>query len=181
MTRLKLRGDNGHLMTKSLFLDLWKYDSEQPPQEPPYWLVESLIPGDKRPVFRDEFIKLRDVTGVKLANKYLEGYEHLQRLLEQSWFKDQYDMWVKIVYQTLKQEALERIVEISSEGSAQSLSAAKYIADMVSGEITPKKRGRPSSEEVSGELKKQVRQLSKAEEDYNRITNWNVIKGGKGT
>lgn len=177
----KVRNGRNRLYTKSLFADVPSshIDGLQD-EEAPYWLSECDIEGDKRPVFKDEFLRLRDATGVKLAHKYLASFEHLQRLLECHWFKSQWDLWVKELYAILKQEALERIEEISKEGSAQSLSAAKYIADMVSGEsATPKKRGRPSSEEVSGELKNQVRQLTKAEEDYNRLTQWNVIKGGK--
>jgi len=177
--KLPLKATNGVLLTKGLCADNF-FTTEEGYITAPYWLNENAL-DDKRPVLREEFLKLRDVTGIKFARKFLENFQHLEKLLQTDWFKPAYDAWVREIYLTLKQEALEKIEAISNEGSTQSFSAAKYIADLVSETNPAKKRGRPSSEEVQGELKKQARQLSKAEEDYNRLTSWEVIKGGKGS
>jgi hypothetical protein len=131
------------------------------------------------PELREKFLELNDPTGFKFAEKYLESYARLENLLTQGWFKNSWDDWQNELRARIKSEALKRIQEISEEGSAQSLNAAKYLANGEYLEGAGAKRGRPSKEEVSGELKRQVKAIDVLNEDFNRMTGLTVVQGGK--
>lgn len=182
---MSFRASNGHWRKRDLFVDVIRHFAETdrglPEEFAPYWLNKKLDPQDKRPILRDLFIEAGDPVGVKFAKKYLGGWDHFQALLKCTWFSKVYQEWQIELRANIKANALQKIQEISEEGSAQSLAAAKYLAN---GEYTEEgkasaKRGRPSKEEVQGELKRQVKALTQAEEDFNRMTQFAVINGGK--
>ena len=176
----KFRAGNNNLKTRSLFADGdiavpggWQTDYT----DALYWLYSK---GDERPWLKEEFLKLKDPTGVKFANKFFEDWDHFQYMLRSQWFQDCYKSWQQELRATLKQEALEVIKTIMMEGSTQSFAAAKFIATSeYDEEGKSAKRGRPSKEEVQGELKKAAKALSQTEEDYNRMMGLTVIQGGK--
>ena len=85
------------------------------------------------------------------------------------------------LYTIMKQEALDKILEIMATDSSQALAAAKYIASKEFEPKSPHSRGRPSKEEISGAIKTAVSQLTKTEDDYKRMTGLTVISGGKKT
>lgn len=128
--------------------------------------------------FRKKFLELRDPIGFKFAEKYLSGYQELERVMKFSWFLEHWEEWQKELRAAIKSDALERIQEISVEGSAQSLNAAKYLANGEYLEDAPK-RGRPSKAEVTGELKRNVKVIEELNEDYKRMTGLTVVQGGK--
>ena len=139
--------------------------------------------------FKQHFLDYKDPVGVVFAEKHLGGYSELQRLLKFNWFSTEWTKWQEDLRAKIKSEALTRIQEISSEGSAQSLNAAKYLAN---GEYeeTKNTKGRPTKEMIKGELKRQVEAVQAVNEDYKRMTGlpvtrlagWNpvtVVQGGK--
>lgn len=179
----KFRAGNNNLKTRSLFADGEKAGPggwETDYSGALYWLYSK---DDERPFMKDEFLKLKDPTGVKFANKFFEDWEHLQYLLKAKWFRECWDSWQSELEAILKQEALEVIRTIMMEGSTQSFAAAKFIATSEykqEGKASTK-RGRPSKEEVQGELKNAIKAASQTEEDYNRMMGLTVIQGGKAT
>ena len=176
----KFRAGNNNLKTRSLFADGEKAGPggwETDYSGALYWLYSK---DDERPFMKDEFLKLKDPTGVKFANKFFEDWEHLQYLLKAKWFRECWDSWQSELKATLKQEALEVIKTIMTEGSTQSFAAAKFIATSeYEQEGKTSKRGRPSKEEVQGELKNALKAATQTEEDYNRMMGFTVINGGK--
>lgn len=139
-----------------------------------------LIQKKDLPELRKKFLECQDPVGYKFAEKHLGGYEFLEKLLKTNWFKPHWTTWQEQLRAEIKSKALERIQEIAVEGSAQSLNAAKYLAngEYIDGIKTPG-RGRPTKEEVSGELKRQVKALDVKQEDYSRMTALTLIQGGK--
>ena len=127
-----------------------------------------------------EFVSLRDPSGYKWTQKFLEGdIRHWKKLLECSWFKEAYALWLEELETILKVEALDKIQEIAKTKSNQTFQAAKFLAQEGWKQKPESTRGRPSKEEISGELKKAVNVLTEVDEDINRIGGLKVITGGK--
>lgn len=163
-----LRGGNNQFLTASLFY------------EPYFAMQEEFRAIGTTPVFtlhvdregyinaHTTFVAERDPTGIKWSTKYIGGPQHLLRLLASDWFREAYESWVEETEQVMSSEAVELIRKISTGGSPAAFQAAKYIAnkDYKKGSS---KRGRPSSEEIKGELKKAVRQAEGLASDAERI------------
>jgi len=181
--KVNFKSSQGKWLLRALFLDVIRnlgnsVYSHDYSTDAPYWLNNNLD-NDSRPVLRHEFIKLRDPTGVKFANKWLGGWQHLKALQESKWFAETWAEWQEELYQTDKMERLEKIREIAESTEPQAFQAAKYLANREY-ESTPSKRGRPSKEEISGNLKNEIRQLTQLEEDNQRMTGTlTLIQGGK--
>ena len=137
-----------------------------------YWLDDKFIEDDPRPVFRDLYLKLKDPTGVKAAQLYLDGYPHFEYLVETApWFKEAIQRWNREIETLFKAEAIARVRELAegAAGEAVQLAANKYLANVDYNKDTKSKRGRPTAKEVEGELKRQARTISATEADYQRM------------
>lgn len=168
----KLKGDGNQWLTRGLFADMIRaFKGPEISQEEianaPYWL-DTNEAGDSRPTMRVEYIKLGQLTGVKLYNKYFGGYPHFQRLMDAAWFRESFEAWQKELHADLKAKAFQVIQEIAEQGGAQGLAANKYIIEALD-EPKTSGRGRPSKEEVQGELKKQIRIHSEQDDDAKRV------------
>jgi hypothetical protein len=166
------KAENGNWYTSSLFHEIQRTNAQ--PERP----IEPVFTFTGRPGLidaRKTFIALEDPTGYKWAQEYLHSWEHFQTLLRAKWFRTEYESWCEEIKIVLKSRAIQKISEIAAGGSVQALNAAKYIA---SAEWEKKGRGRPSSEEVSGELNKAMRDASGFEEDARRM-GLTLIQGGK--
>lgn len=123
------------------------------------------------------FIAMRDPTGYKWATKYLADWRHWVRLCELPWFQKALTAWQTALQMELKAEAIQKIIEVASSETPQSLAAAKYIAEE-GWSVKESKRGRPSQAEVRGALKQAMQVASVHDEDAERI-GLKVINGGK--
>jgi hypothetical protein len=157
---------NNTWYTEALF---WDRVVEKPLElrqdfEPPFTLY------DEKPGFvcvRTTFVALMDPTGYKWAQEYLGDYAHWKKLIKSKWFQEAYDVWMDEMKMKIRSEALKTIKDIAEEGQpAQALVAAKYLAGF---EWEKHNRGRPSSSEIQGELKKQAKLLTEEDEDAKRI------------
>jgi hypothetical protein len=126
---------------------------------------------------RKTFLSLRDPTGYLWAVKYLGSWEHWEYLMRSSWFEEAYNGWVRELKTVLKMEALQKIDEIARSGSVQAFPAAKYLAS-AEWEKAVRTRGAPSKEELQGELRNAVKELTVLEEDAQRM-GLTIIQGGK--
>ena len=163
----------GNWYTQALF---WETSQGRPMEERVIHPVFSLY--NDRPGCincRKTFLELRDITGYKWAIKYLGDYAHWLRLIDIPWFKTAYESWKAELIHQLKSEAINKIVEIASGDSSQSLPAAKYIVEEG---WKGSKRGRPSKSEMDAELKRATKEAEATEEDFERI-GLKVISGGK--
>ena len=127
---------------------------------------------------RRSFVHEGDPTGYKWALKYLDSYRQFERLLESSWFKEAFDQWVRELNMKNRADAIKKIKEIADKGNdTQSLQASKYLAEVGWDKQTG--RGRPSKEELKGELKRLADLSQQTTEDLERIGGLKLIKGGK--
>jgi hypothetical protein len=116
---------------------------------------------------RKTFVELEDPTGYKWAMQYLGDFEHWKRLMTCKWFAEAYDVWMNELKMKIRSESLSTIKEIRDAGlPAQSLVAAKYLASF---EWEKAGRGRPSKQEIQGELKRAALALEAEDEDALRI------------
>ncbi len=115
---------------------------------------------------RTTFVELGDPTGYQWAMRYLGDWTHWQKLMQCKWFVEAYNGWVQELETKARSEAIIRLQEIAASESPQAISAAKYLASL---EYKKSGRGRPSKEEVAGELKKAIEASEMEREDYERI------------
>lgn len=162
-----LRGKSNALLTVSLFYEPWAA-TEEPLRAQGLKPIFTLTTDRAGYVSaRKTFLELRDPTGVLWAEKWLEGVNHLNRLLQAPWFSEAFDIWVGECEQLLQAEALTKIKSIQDSESPASFQAAKYLA---SKEWQRRGRaGRPSKAEVSGELKRAMALVEAQNDDLARI------------
>ena len=125
--------------------------------------------------FRRVYVQLADPTGYKLSQLYLEDYDHWTLLMKASWFREAKEAWDKELDAKLASEGLSTIRMFSDgiEGVAPALQlqAAKYLANLEHKKVPKEasKRGRPTKEEVAGELKTQTQEAATFADDAARI------------
>lgn len=161
--------------TKALFYEQYNmYTIEKRPSIKPVFTLYNDQPGLINA--RKTFVELGDPSGYKWAIKYLGDYDHWRFLMECSWFREAYEVWMNELNMKLQSEAIDRIKEIASNPTdKQSLVANKWLASKPWQEKTTN-RGRPSKAELQGEMKRHVEALTAEEEDAKRIGLLKVVK-----
>ena len=156
----------GRYRTKSLFKE-W-----ETPAYPAYY---NLGPEDegKYASLRKRYLEIADPTEYEFASKALGGWDHHTAMLRNcKWYREHIEEWRKELYTLLQSKALAHIKAIAETGrGAIKLNANRYIAEQgwKNDGKAPPKRGRPTKNEVEGELKKQAEAAAKLEDDANRI------------
>lgn len=163
--------------TRSLFLEEREDDVDLEPvfsfQDRPIPVKPGLIP------MKDTFMAFKDTSGYAWAMEYLKSWEHYNVLLKKSWFRERIDKWIEEMHLSERNSALATIREIAKgENPVQALAASKYLAERA---WEKPSRGRPSKEEIKGELKKAVKALDEEEADLARMQSapFTVVQGGK--
>lgn len=116
---------------------------------------------------RKTFLELRDPTGYTWAIKYLSEYAHFKVLMKLDWFKAALDAWKDELDVLLQAEALQKIQETAKGASQSAYQAAKFLAQREHRKVSS--RGRPSTEEVKGELRRQATEAQETTDDYHRV------------
>lgn len=136
--------------------------------------------GKPIPNFRKEYVRLGDPTGYKLAELYLEDYDHWEFLMKCKWFVEAKEQWDRELDAKLTADGMDavRLIADGVEGVAPAvqLSAAKFLATKAyrnKADDKPK-RGRPSKEEIAGNLKQASEDEKAFADDLKRIT---LVKG----
>jgi hypothetical protein len=157
--------------TESLFADVIYFKKRHLSEKAPYWLVRNKL-GDDRPCFRDWFLHFEDLSGYEVAMKFLGSKEHWDKMYNASeWFRDAVEEWKVELRARLAARAMEAIQAMVTDPDtppSQRLSAAKFVVDNLTEK--PDKRGRPSREVVSGQLKKEIETIKDSDADWERMT-----------
>ncbi len=161
-------------LTRTLFWENHQ-DVKQQCRYEPVFSLDRDIPGLVN--CRSTFIEIGDPTGYAWAQEYLQSWEHWEKLMQSSWFEQAYEGWLREYKMKLRSEAVGIITKIAQEGSQQALQAAKYLAS-AEWEKPATGRGRPSKEEMKGELARAVKQYEYEQDDAKRI-GLTLIQGGK--
>lgn len=167
-----LRGGKNALLTVSLFLEPWQSAAEQFRAEG-ITPIFSLNGRDGYVDAHQTFVDLKDPTGVLWAEMWLEGVNHLNRLLKCDWFRDAFDSWAEEITQVMQAEALRKIREISEGEGPAAFQASKYIAGR---DWQKSPRGRPSKAAVTAEARAIAQQNGEHAEDLDRITTHTKLK-----
>lgn len=101
-------------------------------------------PHQGYPSLYEAYMDSDDPTEYTFAVNYLESWDHWQVLSGSAWFQPYAEKWRKDLEARTRSRAIKTIITKASDGSRESLSAAKYIAEI----LGTKKRGRPSAQEV---------------------------------
>lgn len=123
--------------------------------------------------FRKEYVKDEDPTGYKTASRLLEDYSHWQLLMGTQWFKDAKKIWDEELDAKLEARAMDAMKALmvdTDNKPAERIAAAKIIlgkTGVKQPQTSP--RGRPSKEEVQGNLKQETAAERTLQEDLARI------------
>lgn len=155
--------------TKGLF-----YETTLPDERPEFgtsWTLKEkdLIVGDKTyRSMKRVYLDMEDVTEYDFAMATLNSYKHWERLVESPIIRKHIDQWRKELNLKLKARAMKAIINAATVDEKSSFQAMKYLAD---NEYLDKKakRGRPSKEEVSAELRREVEINKTFKDDAERI------------
>lgn len=154
---MQLRNHQNKRYTKQLFWEQWV---TLPETERSFHPVFTLF-ADKEGYtnFGKAYVEANDPSGYKVAQLLLNGdYEHWQYLCKCNWFKEAKEKWDAELDAKIYSEALAKITELAKGEDAKALQAAKFLANREyrAKQGSTKGRGRPSAEEVAGELKREV-------------------------
>lgn len=137
---------------------------------PVFSLYQDWVGHDGYPLIncRRTFLELKDPTGYKWAMMYLGEWSHWKHLLKLQWFQTALAGWKEELDELIKSEAIQKIAEVAAGSSQSAFQAAKFLAtqDYKKG---PHGRGRPTTAEVSGELKQAMLVVAAEDEDYQRM------------
>ena len=160
--------------TKSLFHEMWIGIPIESRTGTPKFSLHRDKPGLIN--FGKEYIAYGDMTGYKIADKYLEGYSHWNMLMKAQWFKEAKAIWDEEIEARLHAEAMETLVAISKGEGPQAIQAAKFLATKQYREkgSLAKGRGRPTKDQIEGELKREAEDLKTITNDAARI--FKVVK-----
>ena len=167
-----LRGGGNALLTVSLFLEPWQSQNVEFRAEGLH-PVFSMTGKDGYVDVHQTFLETRDPTGVIWAEIWLEGVNHLNRLMKCDWFVELFSIWQEECEQLVQAEALQKIRSISTGGSPAAFQAAKYLAGR---EWKKNGRGRPSKASIAAETRAMAEKLGQHQEDLDRITGNGKLK-----
>ena len=163
----KFRNINGQRMTSSLFFEQSYHD----PSKAIYTLKDIDWKG-YRSLYR-LYLEEEDLTEYLFANKYFENWSHWLDICNSPWFRDYIERWRTELNLKMEAQALRRIQEESKDkDSKNNFSANKTVLDKLWKENNPTKataRGRPTKDEVRGELNRRANEEQKLQEDFDRI------------
>ena len=165
--RKKFKNKTGNYIVQGLFLEdsyntnlaVYTFDGE-----------DKTYKGKVYPSLKRLYLEYGDVKEYSFANKYLYDWPHWERLCKNVIVSRHIEMWRRELELSLESESMLTMVSLADGGSYQ---AAKYLADRGWG---AKRRGRPSNEEVAGELERQVNEAAEFDEDFKLLT---IHKGDK--
>ena len=169
----KFRNEVNQRYCKQLFYDQWiRLGTENRAFHPLYTLHDE---KEGYICFGKEYIKDMDTTGYKTSQRLLEDFNHFNLLMKSPWFREAKEIWDNEIKAKLEAEGLAAIREISKmkdeDGvkAATRLAAAKELVRLGKEKTKRSAAGRPSNEEVSGEIKRAARETSAFEDDAARI------------
>lgn len=132
---------------------------------------DHLFNGKVLPSLYLKYIEEEDLTEYNFAMKYLENFEHWQKLCECTWFKDYVKRWRTELELKIKSRALKQIQVEAASGSKLSFQAARWLAEKgwIDKTQEPSRRGRPSKAEIDRLAQEELLSNLKVEEDLKRL------------
>lgn len=167
----KFRGITNKRITSQLFYENWVRRGDGQLDEKPLFTLNADVPG--YPNFGKIYVSLMDKTGYKISQSHLEDYKHFQALMKGSVFAEAKAEWDDEIDARLEAEALANLRRIASSESKDALTASKALLVYAGKErpVKPLRRaGRPSSDEIKGEMKRSLQEQKTLDEDIARLS-----------
>lgn len=133
--------------------------------------VDKTYKGKVYPSLKRLYLEVGDPEEYLFAEKHLFDWPHWMRLCKNQWLKPHIEQWREELNLSLRSEGIATLIDLAIND--KSYQAAKWLAD--EGWIK-NKRGRPSKEELEGELKKRADIQEQFKEDFQLLE---LHKGGK--
>lgn len=173
MKSSNFRAPNGQYFTRQLFWEMYiDLPIERRVTEPLFTLYrdkEGLIN------FGKEYIKTKDPTGYKIAQKLFHGDYTLWTTLNSCrWFVAAKEVWDREIDAALVSEGIDAIREMARDGMpAQKLAAAKFLATKAYRKDSSASKGRPKREDVDKAAKDLALIEKDLQDDLKRIQGMN--------
>lgn len=176
MIESEWKDPRGVKYTKSLFLETSLDKS----------LVKYTLADEDRegyPSLYRLYMEMGDLTEYEFATTYFYNWDHWKKLCVAGWFIPHVARWREELDLKTKAEALKRIKQEAKDPKAKNtFSANKILIDRSwenSKPKTPKRKaGRPTQEEVTGELKRTTKEARELGEDWARIMGYADVREG---
>jgi hypothetical protein len=115
------------------------------------------------------YMETNDPTEWRFATKYLDGWDHWERLCESPWFKPYIERWRRELQLRVASESLSRIMAESKTNSRDSFTANRYLLERGWEPKDSKKAGRPSKDAIRAEAKRMASETSQVTDDFQRL------------
>lgn len=164
------RNSVGKRITRSLFLEL------DPNPEHPY-VKYTLKDVEWRgyPSLYRLYMDLGDLTEYEFATTYFESWEHWNEVCTIREFIPYLLRWRQELALLTKSQIVKNLKQESEKGSFQPNKILLEFADQLQQSMpqafSTTKRGRPSKDELNGELQRRADETERLHEDFERITN----------
>tara|TARA_R110000850_G_C9824450_1_gene452751 strand:- start:197 stop:715 length:519 start_codon:yes stop_codon:yes gene_type:complete len=122
---------------------------------------DKLYKGKLYPSLKKAYLEESDVTEYEFAKKYLFDWPHWERLCKNAIVSRHINAWREELTLALRSEGIATLIDLAIND--KSYQAAKFLAD--EGWIK-NKRGRPSNEEVEGEVARRAKIEKEFSEDF---------------
>ena len=154
----KMKDEKGRYITQSLFLEIgydvskaiFTLDGE-----------DKVYKGVTYPSLKKLFLELSDPIEYVFANTYLYDWEHWQRISNNKILLEHISKWREELQLSLMSEGVLTLIDLAKNQS--SYQAGKWLADNGWNKNT---KGRPSKEDVEGELNRRADKRAEYEEDF---------------
>jgi hypothetical protein len=171
MEKLKppYRNNTNQRYTKQLFYEKWiELPIEMRVVAPPFTLNN---PKEGYVCFRTKYVNDGDPTGYTTAMGTLGDFTYWEFLMAVPWFREAKENWDRELDAKLKSEGMKKIRELAKGEDPKALQAARFLAtqEYKKGSGASLKRGRPTKEEIEGNLKAETRAAKDIEDDAARI------------
>lgn len=163
----KFRDERNSYITQSLFIEV-NYDAEK--------AVYSWGPRDREykgkvyPSLRRLYLETADPTEYEFAERYLDGWDHWQRIVNNKLLFEQIKTWREELEVKLRSKAVRSALSMARDN----FQAAKWAAD---GGWKGAKPGRPSKEEKATERRIRERVGEDVNEDAERVISFLKERG----
>ena len=122
---------------------------------------DKLYKGSLYPSLKRLYLEQGDVTEYEFAKKYCYDWPHWERLCKNAVVGRHIATWREELYLSLRSEGIATLIDLAVND--KSYQAAKYLAD--EGWVK-NKRGRPSNEEVEGEVARRAKIEKEFADDF---------------
>lgn len=156
--RTRFKDEKGRYIVQGLFLEdryntnlaVYTLDGE-----------DKTYKGVVYPSLKRLYLEEYDPKEYIFANKYLFDWDHWQRMCRNAIIGRHIDKWREELELKLVSEGVASLIDLAM--NEKSYQASKYLVDMG---WNKRARGRPSNEEIEGEIKKKVEQEFGYDRDF---------------